>query len=205
MKFINLKSSKEYYLFYIFLGLSITLFLYFLSQFSFFITLKITLLFCLILSPFFFYNIYFTNSKLFIPYLHVFCFLLFFFYCLSLLVQLKFFFSETHLISKVINILLLSMSSLFAGYFILDFFLKNRSIKINFFLRNSKINFILYISTIYLIFFYAFSLFNNIKYAVFLKNVFLYLFIVSLAYFFSQEKKNKKNAFLFFIFNNNHN
>lgn len=189
MKFVNLKSSKEYYLFYIFLGLSITLFLYCLSQFSFFITLKITLLFCLILSPFFFYNKYFTNSKLFIPYLHVFCLLLFLFYCLGLLVQLKFFSSETHLISKVINILLLSMSSLFAGYFILDFFFKNRSIKINFFLRNSKINFILYISTTYLIFFYALSLFNNIKYAVFLKNVFLYLFIVSLAYFFSQEKK----------------
>jgi hypothetical protein len=200
MKFLNLKIYNSNNLFYIFLALSSILLLYFQRQYSFFITLKITLLFFLLFSPIFFHKIYFNESKLLIPYLYIFCFLLFFFYCLGFFTKTKFDFFDAELINQVINILLLSFSSLFAGYSISNFFLKKKTIRINFFLRNNKINFILYISSIYLLFFYMFNLLNNIKYAVFLKNTFLYLFIVSLAYLVSLEKKKLKKILFFFIY-----
>lgn len=200
MKFLNLKDSKNHSFFYIFLALGSILFLYFQRQYSLYITLKITLLFILILSPLFFHKISLNHNKLFIPYLHVFCFFLFFFYCLGFFINIKFDFFETELINQVLNILLLSSSSLLTGYFILNFFLKEKSISINFFLRNNKINFILYISCFYLFFFYTFDFLNNIKYAIFLKNTFLYLFVVSLAYLFFIEKKKLKKIFFFFLY-----
>jgi len=198
MKFTNYQIFNKHNLFFIFLSLSSILFLYYLRQYNFFNTLKISLLFSLLLSPFFFYKTHFNNNKLLIPYLHILCFLLFVFYCLGFFFDVKFDFFDPILINKTINILLLSFSSFLFGYFFLNIFLKNKSLRINFFiLKNNNTNIILYISSLYLIFFYLFDFLNNIKYVIFFKNAFLYLFVVSLAYFFVIEKhKLKKTIFL---------
>jgi hypothetical protein len=44
------------------------------------------------------------------------------------------------------------------------------------------------------------NILNNIKYAIFLKNTFLYLFVVSLAYLFSLEKKKLEKIFFFLLY-----
>jgi hypothetical protein len=78
---------------------------------------------------------------------------------------------------------------------------KIRSYSINFFiLRNNNTNIILYISSLYLIFFYLFDFLNNIKYAIFFKNTFLYLFVVSLAYSFVTEKQKLKITLFLLLF-----
>ena len=195
MQLINYIINKKYF-FFLFIIL-VSFFLLNQKEYFFINILEISFLFFLILLPFFFHNIYFRSNLLVIPYLHIYILFFFIFYCLGFFFNPKYVFFYNTYNKKLIDVLVLSIVSLYAGYFLLNFFLKNRTVKLNYFkLEYNNRHIILYISLIYLIFYFIFDLSYLSKYFIFFKNSFFYLLAVSLANYLVQ-KKNKTSKILF--------
>ena len=201
MKLIKLKISNKYNFLFIFLFFSSIYFLFFNNEYYLIDIVKILLLFFLVLFPIFYYIINSSIDFPIIPYLQIFFLFFFVFYCFGFFLNPEFIFFDSLVNSNVINVLLLSILFFYLGYLLFNFFLKKKKIKIRFLkLEHNKQHLILYISLIYLFFFYLIKE-NNFfiyKYLIFLKNSFFFLLAVSLAnYFDKQINKIKKIIFLF--------
>jgi len=191
--------NNNYNFFFLFLITFSFFFLVYQDQYFFIDVIKISILFSLILFPIIFYKPYFKTNTLVIPYLQFFVFFYFINYCMGFFFNPKYIFFDNIINSKVINILLLSTLALYAGYLLLNFFLKEKSFKISFFkLEHNNKHTILYISFTYLFIFYILNFDHFSKYLIFFKNSFFYLLAVSLANYFAKTKcKINKMLFLF--------